>query len=96
MIIEENDFRLTLTNGYLWDLELLQTVRPKDKPERSEFQLEGYGIPLENCIKRIINYRLENKKDCYTLQSYFQEYKKELDIINNLVKNHYESEDKEK
>ena len=40
MTIEEKDFKLTCCQGYCWDLELLQTIKPKGKPERQEFQIE--------------------------------------------------------
>lgn len=40
MTIEESDFKLAYT-GVLWDLELLNTFRPKGKPKRKEFQIEG-------------------------------------------------------
>ena len=86
MNIEENDFRMTFCTGNLWDLELLQTVKPKGKPERQEFQIEGYGMSLENCMKAIINYRLSKKQDVYSLQSYIKEYKEELSKLKELFK----------
>lgn len=81
MVIEEKDFRLTYSSGNLWDLELLKTIRPKGKPARQEFQDEGYGMRLPNCIYRIINHRLENKQDVYTLKEYMQDFIKELDQL---------------
>ena len=86
MVIQESDFILTNASGDLWDLELLKTVRPKGKPKRQEFQNEGYGMPLSRCIKKIINYRLESKKEVYTLKEYVRDYTKELDIIKELFK----------
>lgn len=86
MIIEEKDFRMTLCTGNLWDLELLQTIRPKGKPERQEFQIEGYGMSLENCMKSIINHRLSNKQDVYSLKEYIKEYKEELSKLKELFK----------
>lgn len=87
MVIEEQDFRLTSCQGYCWDLELLQTVRPKGKPERQEFQVEGYGMSLDSCMRRIINYRIANKKDVYSLKEYFDEFKKETNKLEELLKN---------
>ena len=86
MIIEESDFRMTSCSGNLWDLELLQTVKPKGKPERQEFQIEGYGISLENCLKYIVNYRLSKKQDVYSLKQYIKDYKKELTKLEELTK----------
>lgn len=85
MVIEEQDFRLTYITGCLWDLELLQTIKPKSKPERQEFQIEGYGIPMENCIQRIIHYRLNEKQETYSLKEFLDNYKLELNKLSNLL-----------
>ena len=55
MIIEESDFKLTLSaSGTSWDLELLRDVKSRDGSVRYEFKLEGYGIPIDKCMQ-IIN-----------------------------------------
>ncbi|MDY2736698.1 hypothetical protein [Intestinibacter sp.] len=87
MVIEEEDFILTPCQGLRWDLELLQTVKPKGKPERKEFQVEGYGMSLDSCMKKIINHRVAEKKEVYSLKEYFEEYKKELNKLECLLKN---------
>ncbi len=87
MIIEEKDFILTCNQGYCWDLELLQTIKPKGKPERQEFQIEGYSMPLERCLQHIVNYRLNKKQDTYSLKEYLQYYKEEVNNIKKLIKN---------
>ena len=87
MIIEESDFRLENASDFsqFWDLELLYTVKPKSGEVRQEFKNSGYGLTLESAIKRIINYRLSNKKEIYTLKEYLEEYKAENDKIRRLV-----------
>ena len=66
---------------------ILQTVKPKGKPERKEFQVEGYGMSLDSCMKKIINHRVAEKKEVYSLKEYFEEYKKELNKLECLLKN---------
>ena len=67
MIIEEPDFKLTLSaSGTSWDLELLRDVKSRDGSVRYEFKLEGYGIPIDKCMQIIINYRL-----CYNIKIEF-------------------------
>ena len=87
MIIEESDFRLENSSDFsqFWDLELLYTVKPKSGEPRQEFKNAGYGLTLESAIKRVINYRLSNKKEIYTLKEYLEEYKAENDEIRRLV-----------
>lgn len=87
MIIEESDFRLENSNDFsqFWDLELLYTVKPKSGEPRQEFKNAGYGLTLGSAIKRIINYRLSNKKEIYTLKEYLEEYKKQNAQLQSLV-----------
>ena len=86
MVIEEKDFKLTSDTGIFWDLELLHTIRPKGKPERQEFAIEGYGLSLPSCMKRIINYRLSNKKEVYNLKEFLSEYVRESNELKTILK----------
>lgn len=65
-----------------YDLYLLRTVKSKTNP-RDEFQLEGYGMPLEAAIGRIIRYAVNSKykDEIITLKDYLnaiQQVKKEV------------------
>lgn len=88
MTIEESDFRLTSVNEYStkWDLELLYTIRPKGKEARTEFKAVAYGLPLESALKRVINFRINNKhQDTISLKDYLKEYKDQLNQLNHLL-----------
>ena len=88
MTIEESDFRLTSVNEYStkWDLELLYTIRPKGKEARTEFKAVAYGLPLESALKRVINFRINNKhQDVISLKDYLKEYKDQLNQLNHLL-----------
>ena len=88
MVIEEADFRMTSgVNNHFWDLELLHTIKPKGAPEREEFKDSGYGMLISTCMQRVINHRLARKKDVYTLKEYVQDYKEQIDKLENLFKN---------
>lgn len=87
MIIEEPDFRLEAVDGdVLWDLELLHTVKPKNGPERQEFQNEAYGVSLSSALRRIVRYRIEQKTSVLNLKQYVDEYKKQVNELTKLVK----------
>ena len=62
MIIQGNFYRIEPINDNspLWDLYLLRKVNSKTNP-REEFQLEGYGMPLDSAIGRIIRYAINIK-----------------------------------
>ena len=89
MIIEGTDFRLT-NDGMSshFDLEVMRTVLTRGKPEREEWSDPLYGMPLERAIKIIINYRLDKKKDTYTLREYLESYKDQLNLLKETLKNY--------
>ena len=87
MIIEESDFKLTLSvTGLSWDLELLREVKSKDGSVKKEFKLEGYGIPIDRCMQIITNYRLEKNKEVYSLKEYIRDYKHQIQELKELLK----------
>lgn len=87
MIIEEKDFRLESIddNSPFFDLEVLKTVKPRGGEVRQEFKNVGYGLTIDSAIKRIAQYRINNKHkdEAITLKTYFKEFKEEIE---NLVK----------
>ena len=79
MIIQGNFYRIEPINDNspLWDLYLLRKVNSKTNP-REEFQLEGYGMPLDSAIGRIIRYAINSKSgkdEITTLKEYLNVFK---------------------
>lgn len=79
MIIQGNFYRIEPINDTspLWDLYLLRKVNSKTNP-REEFQLEGYGMPLDSAIGRIIRYAINSKHgkdEITTLKEYLNVFK---------------------
>ena len=79
MIIQGNFYRIEPINDTspLWDLYLLRKVNSKTNP-REEFQLEGYGMPLDSAICRIIRYAINSKygkDEITTLKEYLNVFK---------------------
>lgn len=79
MIIQGNFYRIEPINDTspLWDLYLLRKVNSKTNP-REEFQLEGYGMPLDSAIGRIIRYAINSKygkNEITTLKEYLNVFK---------------------
>lgn len=88
MIIEESDFRIESCGdtNYMFDLELLKTVKPKGGDPRQEMKVVAYGIPFERCLQHIINNRIEAKKDTMNLSEYIKEYKEASEKVKNILK----------
>ena len=79
MIIQGNFYRIEPINDTspLLDLYLLRKVNSKTNP-REEFQLEGYGMPLDSAIGRIIRYAINSKygkDEITTLKEYLNVFK---------------------
>ena len=79
MIIQGNFYRIEPINDTspLWDLYLLRKVNSKTNP-REEFQLEGYSMPLDSAIGRIIRYAINSKygkDEITTLKEYLNVFK---------------------
>lgn len=86
MIIEEPDFRLTSdTYGSHWDVEVKVTVRPRNGEPREDWKVLAYGCQMPFAIRKVMGYRLEKKKETYTLKEFMEAFKTELDNIKKLV-----------
>lgn len=85
MIIQGSFYRIEPINDNspLWDLYLLRKINSKTNP-REEFQLEGYGMPLDSAIGRIIRYAINSKygkDEITTLKEYLNVFKQIQDEI---------------
>lgn len=92
MSIKDDDFILTPASNDaspFWDLQLLVTIKPKDKEPRQEFKIMGYGMTLASAIRHIANYRVlhKNGDGVVSLKKYIEEYKTEIDKIDLLCQN---------
>ena len=90
MVIQGSFYRIEPINDNspFYDLYLLTTIKSKTNP-REEFQLEGYGMPLESAIGRIIRYAISNKHkedDIITLKSYLNVFKQTKEEILKEIK----------
>jgi len=66
MQIKENDFIMTQVQdgAPMFDLELLCAVNnKKTKKDEMRFKNSGYGLPFDECIKRISMHRVSIKHE---------------------------------
>lgn len=89
MEIVEKDFKLTpISEDHpSFDLELLYVINKGKANERLEFKNSAYGISLDTAIRKIAHYRVncKHKEEAIKLKVYFEEFKKELDDLKNLL-----------
>ena len=75
MVIQGEFFRLTPVSEHStqWDLELLYKI--KGKNPRDEYKNAGYGMSLDNAIRKCIQYALNQKLETVSLKEYLEEYR---------------------
>ena len=76
MIIQGEFYQLTPVNEHSlqWDLKLLYKIGGKNP--REEYKDAGYGLTLENAIKKCIQYALNQRFEVLSLKEYLDEFKK--------------------
>ena len=89
MEIVEKDFKLKPISEDcpMFDLGLLYVVKPRGGEARLEFKNAGYGMSMENAIKKIAHYRVcsNHRDEAIRIKTYFGEYKKELDDLKKFI-----------
>lgn len=94
MIIEENNFKIESTDNIgRYDLYIKKVINKGKENEREEFVINGYDMPLENILRRLIHLNVCNKLETCDLKTFIKEYSSEnkklrelLDPINKDVK----------
>jgi len=87
MVIEEEDFRLTSVNEHSihFDLELLYIVKPRGGELRREFKNVAYALPLDAALKKVAQYRINQKhSEALKLNEYLNEFKEEIESLKAL------------
>jgi len=88
-VIEEADFKMESSAANdlrFFDLYFMHTVNKGKATEREEFKLEGYGIQLKNCLKRIAYKRsqLSDKRLYTSFKEFVIDYQKQVKEIKAL------------
>jgi hypothetical protein len=76
MVIQGEFFQLTPVNEHslLWDLKLLYKVGGKNP--REEYKEAGYGLTLDNALKKCINYAINQNFEVLSLKEYLDEFRR--------------------
>jgi hypothetical protein len=75
--IIEDDFKMIYDGHRSFDLFF--------KNKKDEWKFDGYNIPLENCMKRIMLHRINTKYEVMSFKTFFQEMKKMNDEVTQLL-----------
>lgn len=84
LVIKDADFRMEqVKTSPFFDLKLLTVVNEGKSNERFEFKLDGYSMPFESCIDRIITHRLYGMNVTVSVTGYIDLYLKEVEKLNS-------------
>lgn len=77
IVIEESDFKLEQVNesSNRWDLWFKKVVKHKNGTTDEAWDVSCYGVSLAHCIDKIINRRLANKQEVYSLKQFINDYR---------------------
>ena len=93
MIIEEKDFRITSSEGFMGDLEFLCTINKGKENERKEFKTSFYGIPMKQIITEIASNRISvhwSDETIISLNEYLEMYSRYVNEVDLLLKPFYQ------
>ena len=87
MEIVGEDFKILYDDSHnRFDLKLIKVINAKNADKRrEEFTEAGYSMSMETCLKKIINFRINNKKDSLTISEYLRLFKEESKILRDAV-----------
>ena len=64
-------------------LSVLSVINAGKENEREEFKIIGYGMPFDSCIKRIVDYEINQIEGIYTIKEYVEKYEELVNKIGN-------------
>lgn len=82
---EEFEMEQVQTSPF-FDLSFLTVINKGKANERKEMKLVAYGLPFEECIKRIVSNRMSVETNM-TLSEYIDKFKKEVSKVLKEIKN---------
>lgn len=84
MVIEYGKFKMEkLEDAPFYNLSVLSVVNAGKENEREEFKIIGYGMPFDSCIKRIVDYEINQIEGIYTIKEYVEKYEELVNKIGN-------------
>jgi hypothetical protein len=84
MVIEYGKFKMEkLKDAPFYNLSVLSVVNAGKENEREEFKIIGYGMPFDSCIKRIVDYEINQIEGIYTIKEYVEKYEELVNKIGN-------------
>lgn len=86
IIIEDLDFSMEQVKATpFFNLKLPTIVNEGKENERIDMKIDGYGMPFETCIQKIVSFRMAKIDATYTAVEYMNAYTAQVHELINLV-----------
>lgn len=84
--IKDQDFEMEqIKSTPFFNLKLATIVNAGKEKERIDLKIDGYGMPFEACIKKIVSFKLSHLDITLSTQEYLDLYSKEVIKLLSLV-----------
>jgi len=86
IVIKDLDFEMEQVKSTpFFNLKLPTIVNEGKENERIDMKIDGYGMPFETCIQKIVSLKLAKIDETYTAQEYMEAYVAETNKLADLV-----------
>jgi hypothetical protein len=86
IIIKDLDFEMEQVKSTpFFNLKLPTIVNEGKENERIDMKINGYGMPFETCIQKIVSLKLAKIDETYTAGEYMEAYVAETEKLTDLV-----------
>jgi hypothetical protein len=86
IIIKDLDFEMEQVKSTpFFNLKLPTIVNEGKDNERLDMKIDGYGMPFETCIQKIVSLKLSKVDKTYTAVEYMDAYTTEVNKLIDLV-----------
>lgn len=90
--IKDVDFEMEqVKTTPFFNLKLPTIVNEGKENERIDMKIDGYGMPFETCIQKIVSLRFSKLDETFTATEYIERYIKEVEKLYTLVKYTYKA-----
>lgn len=86
IVIKDLDFEMEqVKTTPFFNLKLPTIVNEGKENERIDMKIDGYGMPFETCIQKIVSLRMSKEDKTYTAIEYMDEYVRQVDKLTKCV-----------
>jgi len=84
--IRESNFEMIQSSGSSFNLMIPKIINKGTDKERIELSIVGHNLSFEYCIKFLVESKMSNYTEVYSIKEYIKKYAETVDEICSLIK----------